>query len=222
MDARTHLEIVHAFRARRHHLLRGSFTILAGALYLGAYRIAWRTPEGAIWGRLHGRPEEALVMLNLLAEAYDQPAPYHVGSGFTFNNMEIATVDRQLLVAPLTAQLIEHEHTPRRTPMPHHNNHWQLYSTMHGWQDAAARLDAALAASLTKLDRMIATGTPASLAINALFNEMTVHMDHPDNAQFGACDSEPRDYLAQRLQRHLRLVHHKQYWVDRWGGVTEL
>lgn len=99
------------------------------------------------------------------------------------------------------------------------NNPWQLYSTVHGWQSAAEMLSMELDVVLLRLDNMVATGTPISLAANAMFNVMAEMMSKPEFSRFGADDSEPRSYLAHRLTKHMRETHKARLYVDRWGGV---
>ncbi len=101
------------------------------------------------------------------------------------------------------------------------NNPWQLYSTISGWESAAALLETGLHVALDELDRMVASGTPVSLAANAIFNSMVKLMEMPDARKYGADDSEPRSYLASRIQKHIRTNHKVKYYVDRWGGVAE-
>lgn len=100
-------------------------------------------------------------------------------------------------------------------------NPWQLYSTVSGWETAAGMLSMELDVVLMRVDKMVASGTPVSLAANAMFNVMADMMGQPDFQRFGADDSEPRSYLASRIQKHIREVHKVRYYVDRFGGVTE-
>jgi len=101
------------------------------------------------------------------------------------------------------------------------NNPWQLYTSVPGWQGASGQLEDHMRDALVALDRMVASGTPVSLAINAQFTVMSRHMDGEGLSQYGASDSEGRDELARRLQAHARALYGVRYYVDRWGGVSE-
>jgi hypothetical protein len=99
------------------------------------------------------------------------------------------------------------------------DNPWELYSSVRGWELTSKVLTLKLDVALIKLDKMVATGTPVGLATNAIFNEMLAVMDRIE--KYGANDSEPRSYLAQCLQHHIRKTHHVSYYVDRFGDITE-
>ncbi len=100
-------------------------------------------------------------------------------------------------------------------------NPWQLYATMAGCEDVAARLDAALAAAIHKLDRMVSDGSGIGPATQAAFRDVDEIMAAPELSAFGASDSEPREHLAIKLQRHARAVYGVRLHVDRWGDVSD-
>jgi hypothetical protein len=101
------------------------------------------------------------------------------------------------------------------------HNPWELYSSTPGWEMASQTLTIALGTVLTRLDRLVATGTPIPLAANAVFNDMVKIMSGTRMEKYGATDSEPRAYLASQIQKHIRVTHHVKYFVDRFGDVTE-
>lgn len=104
--------------------------------------------------------------------------------------------------------------------MPHPDNKWQLYEHP-GWQDCHARLDQALAEHLAEMDDLIVVGVESpSVAAAVAFGIVLAVLDREENSVFGAGDTEGRQYLADRLQRHVREKHCCLISVDSWGGVV--
>ena len=96
-------------------------------------------------------------------------------------------------------------------------NPWELYARQPGWQEVATRLDQATADALTAMDAAIAAGMPRTEAVRNAFRSVLTVMDLPENAGFGAGDSEPRDHLGYLIGKHLK----NAVFVDRFGGVAE-
>ena len=94
------------------------------------------------------------------------------------------------------------------------SNHWDLYSSVDGWETASLVLDGALAGALAEIDK-----TPHDLrdAAQKAFGAMEFVMGALAN--FGAMDTEPRWYLADRITKHLRTVHHADIRVNGYGDV---
>lgn len=102
------------------------------------------------------------------------------------------------------------------------NNPWQLYQFIPNWEEATQVLNTKLDLVLAKLDRLVASGTPIALAAHTVFIDMDhLVLSRTDLRKYGSDDSEPRSYLASRIQRHIREKHHVNYYVDRFGDVTE-
>lgn len=83
-------------------------------------------------------------------------------------------------------------------------NHWELYSSMRGWEAVSERLDAALASAIEKLDAAVVSGDAVRVAVVAAFNEVQGVMGIKENAEFGARDSEPYYHLSRALTKHIR------------------
>ena len=103
--------------------------------------------------------------------------------------------------------------------MTSETNVWELYSSKPGWQDVTQRLEIATVKALTLMDFEISHGVQtASYAASKAFRSVQMVMDDPVNAGFGAGDTEPRQYLADRINRHLSEKHNLPHVsVSRWG-----
>lgn len=100
-------------------------------------------------------------------------------------------------------------------------NPWELYSTKAGWELVSTRLDQAIGQALAALDRTIEAGAKPTKAAEQAFQAVLTVMDHPENNEFGAGDSEPRDHLAALIERHLRDRYDYRVYVDRWGSAAD-
>jgi hypothetical protein len=96
---------------------------------------------------------------------------------------------------------------------------WSLFN-MPGSRKAARQLDIALAEALKRLDRNVELGTPIEDAARGAFAAVSVRMS--ELAEFGASDSEPRDWLGVSIAAHVNANHGTRLWVDRFGRVSRL
>lgn len=101
-------------------------------------------------------------------------------------------------------------------------NPWELYSTKAGWELVSTRLDQAIGQALAALGRTIEAGAKPTKAAEQAFQAVLTVMDHPENSEFGAGDSEPRDHLAALIERHLRDRYDISIYMDRWGSASPL
>ena len=96
-------------------------------------------------------------------------------------------------------------------------NHWELFEKP-GWQGISDMLDQALEKTLKNIDLCFHGGTDRyNMVITGAWVTMVQRLD--ENSFFGAGNSEGRQYLANRLQNHLR-KYFKFIHIDRWGGFS--
>lgn len=100
-------------------------------------------------------------------------------------------------------------------------NHWELYSSMEGWEAVSERLDAALATAIVNLDAAVGGGATIKDAVEAAFLEVARTMGLRENADFGAGDSEPYYHLSRTLTKHIRSKFGvaDDVRIDRYGDV---
>lgn len=99
-------------------------------------------------------------------------------------------------------------------------NKWQLYATMPGWKRISVQLDGAMARTLAKADKAIASGKSPRVAAFQAFDSMQTYMSKSIITNFGGSDSEPREHLGYLIEQHMKKVHHVSLTVNRFGDVN--
>ena len=93
------------------------------------------------------------------------------------------------------------------------DNKWELYSTLPGWEGAAAKIDEALESAKLLIDSAVTAGKTLAEAAVLAERAMWDVMNENHLRYFGATDTEPRWKMIDSIRAYIR---------ERYGVTLDL